>query len=440
MNSKNLIKLKALNVAIAMLCVCILFFASCKEEDGGGGIKHDPSQPVTVTSFMPDSGRISEMVLLDGANFGTDTSNIRVYFNAKRAITLSSSGSRILALVPRLPGDTCVVSVEVGGKKVTYPEPFRYKIEASVSTFAGNGNCNFIFGPIDKLQIDATYLCTDENDNLFVAAAGNLLKINIKDNSTTMLLTYDHGMRGWLPISQDTETGMLMMGNTDDRDQFLFLDPKAGYSPKYRFITEWITNGFAPVRVDSPAHVVFTHCKADGYYYTRYGTGQLVKINPKTWVAEIVYITPSGTTYGFTFNPKRPSELWMAYNTAANGNRIYTMDISNPAGTFKNLNEGGSGHRDGKIETALFDNMRQMNFDSEGNLFICDAYNACVRKIDVDQMTVETIIGIPGVHGFKNGYKEEAIFNEPQGLAIDSEDVIYVSDYGSCRVRRIAIE
>jgi hypothetical protein len=85
MNSKNLtIRLKALNIAIAMLCIGFFVFVSCKDEDkSGGGTKHDPSQPVVVTSFMPDTGRISEMVLLDGANFGTDTSNIRVYFNSK---------------------------------------------------------------------------------------------------------------------------------------------------------------------------------------------------------------------------------------------------------------------------------------------------------------------------------------------------------------------
>jgi hypothetical protein len=77
---------------------------------------------------MPDSGRISEMVLLDGNNFGTDVSKIRVFFNSKEARVLGSTGTRILAIVPRLQGDTCTLSVEIDGKKSSYPGFFRYKI------------------------------------------------------------------------------------------------------------------------------------------------------------------------------------------------------------------------------------------------------------------------------------------------------------------------
>jgi hypothetical protein len=72
MNGKNLIRLRTLYIAIVMLCVCDIGFVSCRDEDDSGRrIKHDPSKPVEVTSFMPDSGRISEMVLLDGNNFRT---------------------------------------------------------------------------------------------------------------------------------------------------------------------------------------------------------------------------------------------------------------------------------------------------------------------------------------------------------------------------------
>ena len=120
--------------------VPLFFLSSCKGEDESGGITHDPNKPVVLTSFMPDSGRISEMVLLDGENFGSDPSKIKVFFNAKEAAVVGSTGDRILVLVPRLPGDTCILSVKIGNQEKEYSNEFYYKIAASVTTTAGNGN------------------------------------------------------------------------------------------------------------------------------------------------------------------------------------------------------------------------------------------------------------------------------------------------------------
>jgi DNA-binding beta-propeller fold protein YncE len=84
--------------------------------------------------------------------------------------------------------------------------------------------------------------------------------------------------------------------------------------------------------------------------------------------------------------------------------------------------------------------MRMINFDADGNLFVGDAGNHCIRKIDTETMMVETIIGIPGVGGFRDGKKEEALFNGPHGLVVDPDGVIYVADFTNNRIRRVAIE
>jgi DNA-binding beta-propeller fold protein YncE len=98
------------------------------------------------------------------------------------------------------------------------------------------------------------------------------------------------------------------------------------------------------------------------------------------------------------------------------------------------------GYRDGPLAQAQFYTIRQINFDSEGNLFVADADNHCLRKIDTETMMVETVIGIPGMSGFKDGNKDDALFKGLHGLAVDAEGVIYVSDYGNLRIRRVAIE
>ncbi|WP_366521740.1 hypothetical protein [uncultured Proteiniphilum sp.] len=47
---------------------------------------------------------------------------------------------------------------------------------------------------------------------------------------------------------------------------------------------------------------------------------------------------------------------------------------------------------------------------------------------------------MPEQRGFKDGSKDDALFNEPHGIVVDAEGIIYVSDYANKRIRRIAIE
>jgi hypothetical protein len=52
---------------------------------------------------------------------------------------------------------------------------------------------------------------------------------------------------------------------------------------------------------------------------------------------------------------------------------------------------------------------------------------------------VETVLGMPGTSGWKDGGKNEALFNLPRGLGISSDGSIYVADLGNARVRKLSI-
>jgi hypothetical protein len=457
MNIKNIIKMEALIVAIAAICVCSLSFISCEDETKSGGrTAHDPSKPVVLTTFTPDSGRISEMVLLDGNNFGTDVSNIKVFFNAKEAKVLNSTGTRMLAFVPRLPGDTCVVSVEIGGKQYVYDNFFRYKIEASVTTLAGDGTNALTISSLDKSQFRPIYIGADKDFNIFLTienGSGMLLKLNEQENSVAVLATNAHGVDSHCQPNAHPETGVIMLGflGGGNRDCFVFLDPKEGWAPKMKYIKNWKageyklpTNNGADIYNNHETHYNCLYCKADGCLYTRYVGGQLVKINPNTWEAEVIYQTNSGIGWSMAFHPVRTSELWMSYDHGQGGelsNSLCSVDVLNPAETFRKLSGATNGsYRDGRLDQAQFYRIRQINFDPDGNLFVGDNGNHCIRKVDTDNMMVETVIGIPGISGFKDGNKEEALFKELHGIVTDPDGIIYVSDYGNFRVRRIAIE
>jgi hypothetical protein len=354
--------------------------------------------------------------------------------------------------------------VEIGGKPYSYPTTnfFRYKIEASVTTFAGDGTNALLTSSLDRSQLRPVYIGTDNDFNIFVAAENNngtLLKLNEEENSIVVLATSDHGMVPRFQPNAHPITNVIMFGSEGkgNRDRFLTFDPKEGWSPKIRFIKSWDENGFViPPEGGSnnnednfETHYHCLYCKTDGYLYTRYTHGQIVRIDPQTWEAKIIAMTPTGGAYGTAFHPIRTSELWIGYEQGRGGenaNSLCTIDVAatDPTETFKKLSGPiNGGHRDGRLEQAQFNKIRQMNFDSEGNLYIGDSGNHCIRMVntkDPENMMVETIIGIPESAGKENGSKDYARFNEPHGIATDAEGIIYVSDYNNNLVRRIAIE
>src|SRR5690606_29735699 len=114
---------------------------------------YDPSKPIVLTSFSPLEGGARDKILLDGENFGTDPKQIKVYFNNARASIVSSSGNRIYAIVPRLPGEDPKISVVIGKDSVIYKDAFTYYTQAQVSTVTGNGETEFKAGMLSEAQV-----------------------------------------------------------------------------------------------------------------------------------------------------------------------------------------------------------------------------------------------------------------------------------------------
>ena len=461
-----------LQIALAPLILALTFmtfvFVSCDSSNDSAKAVHDPNFPIDLISFEPDSGRIREMVLLSGSNFGSDISDIKVFFNAAEAKVIGSTGTLILALTPRMPGDTCVVMVQVGRQTKAYEHKFRYKIEASVTTLAGNGNSQNRFNDgLDNSQLIPVYVGADNDYNLFVTVEVNtLLRINLRTNTLQVLATGNDGFNHRCMPIVNSRNNVLQMGaeGTGNSDRFMFLDPADGWAPKLRFIKSWDDNGCprpagGPSGVNSyETHYQCLYCEADEMYYTRYNGGQIVRINPETWEAKIIGMTPVGNTYGVAFHPINKSELWIAYTESSGntvtpveaGNSIFTLDVTDERKDENNIllslqRRTGpitvGGHRDGPISESQFNGIRGISFDSEGNLYVGDIFNHCIRMINTQTMMVSTLIGIPGVNApFLNGQRESATFNQPTGIAVDPDDVIYVADFGNRRVRRIAIE
>ena len=130
-------KTSLVTILFAML---ITFLSACKsdsEEGGTTGKPYDPNQPIKLTSFYPENGGMATKVIINGENFGTDLSQIKVFYNEKQAAVVRSIGTKIYVITPRQPGDNCTITVEVGKDKASFEQQFSYKTQVTVSTITG---------------------------------------------------------------------------------------------------------------------------------------------------------------------------------------------------------------------------------------------------------------------------------------------------------------
>lgn len=98
---------------------------------------------------------------------------------------------------------------------------------------------------------------------------------------------------------------------------------------------------------------------------------------------------------------------------------------------------GASGHKDGTGKTALFTEPKGITIASNGDLFVADTGNHCIRKVSAAGI-VSTFAGTPAEAGFKNGPGNVAQFDTPIGIAWNPDGALYVSDFGNSRMRLVS--
>jgi DNA-binding beta-propeller fold protein YncE len=332
----------------------------------------------------------------------------------------------------------------VGNDSVVYDQKFRYKISVSVSTIAGNGTNNVLqLGALDQAILYPCGLCIDADGNLFSMIRNNnggFVKINEEENSVIQLASADQGVVWPSSPCVDMNTGIVTFPSDHIRELFWTFDPKEGWAFRQRYMK------FKESTIPLPSNTwkkTTASCAYDGHFYTHFHNGHIVKINPKTYEAEIIYVAPAqGDCYGMAFHPLHPKILYMAFWSGAGSiaHSICSLDITDSEGTFQKLSGSVSGgYRDGELSVAQFREPGQIFFDPEGNLYIADSGNHCIRKITTENM-VETVVGIPGQSGWKDGGKDEALFNAPRGIAVSSDGTVYVGDHNNARIRKLAIE
>ena len=97
---------------------------------------------------------------------------------------------------------------------------------------------------------------------------------------------------------------------------------------------------------------------------------------------------------------------------------------------------GVQGYANGRYGDAMFDSPSAIAIDSAGNLYIADTMNHAIRRITPEGV-VSTIAGGSQQSGYRDGRAAQALFNEPAGIAVGENGVIYVADTGNHVIRKI---
>jgi sugar lactone lactonase YvrE len=135
---------------------------------------------------------------------------------------------------------------------------------------------------------------------------------------------------------------------------------------------------------------------------------------------------PSGIVFDAYLN------LYIVDSTAQ---RIFLLQRGGVLTTF--AGSGTRGFSNGTGTNATFNNPSGIAIDFDGNLYVADTGNHCIRKI-TSSGVVTTLAG--NIQGYSDGTGINSRFLIPYGITSDSSGMLYVVDSGNNRIRKITPE
>ena len=162
-----------------------LAWVSCSDKEVGGtaGTAFDPSQPIVISDFYPDSGGIATPMIITGKNFGNDTTGLALWYvdedgKRHRGGLVSSNGDKLYCYVPAGLTYKRNIKLEVTRANGTDTikgagdRDFKYITQTAVTTIVGTQTSDAHATKIDKLltsNLSAPgYLCVDNENNIFI--------------------------------------------------------------------------------------------------------------------------------------------------------------------------------------------------------------------------------------------------------------------------------
>jgi sugar lactone lactonase YvrE len=178
----------------------------------------------------------------------------------------------------------------------------------------------------------------------------------------------------------------------------------------------------------------------DNVYVADSGNHQIKKITQNGVVSII-----AGSTIGYAEGTGTEARFNNPTSVAmdASGN-IYVADKDNnlirkitPNGNVSTFAGSSKGYLDGIGTSAKFSLPSGLVTDASNNVYVVDTYFGIIRKITPTGV-VSTFAGSSNpTPGYSDGASSSAKFYNPEGIAIDKNDFVYIADTGNNKVRKI---
>ncbi|MDU1891525.1 MAG: IPT/TIG domain-containing protein [Dysgonomonas sp.] len=443
-------------LALSFLSIT-LFFCNCNERmdtfNVPEGTPPDLSKPSEITSYFPDSGGVGTQLIIEGTNFGSDTSYIKVTVNGKNARVVGSNGKVIYAIVPSR-ADTGLVKVYIGKdtdkKEYAFNNEFKYIFKQNVSTVAGTDE-GITDGPVTEAKLRKPMWVTFDKDGAMYIVEhgegdqgqGGIRRI-YNGNVETLMRTQS----GLFQRPRALAFGVAKPGMDPNQDTlYVANDRNDRDDPNINMAVGIMSrqNDFKTIKTleyHRQNNHVCVNPVTNEVFYNNYSDGLLFKWNKKTQQRELMYDVDGGGVEFSTVFSKDGKTLFLILR---NRQCIYKGDYNLTTGELTNVEHfvgtwNSTGYINGQGTVTKFDQPCQGDTDEEGNLYVADKYNHCIRMI-----TPEGVVSTWAGQGRdKSGYQDgdplKAQFREPEGACFGPDGALYVGDFNNHKIRKILIE
>jgi len=317
-------------------------------------------------------------------------------------------------------------------------------IQDSTITISSNNSFDIEENPEQGANIATILATTDGTEPLIYSletvSIDNAISI---DANTGVLSVIDSSVFDFETLTEITATVKVTLENTTvsktqdiiitilDVDEPLMVGTFAGSTAGY------LDGDLSVATFDKPTGLAIDN---DGnIYVTEYGNHTIRKITPAGIVSTLVGGF-NGFADGTGTNARlfRPSDIIMGvdgylYVADKYNNRIRKVSLS---GEVTTLAGSTSGFADGMGTNAKFDKPSGLTTDTAGNIYVADMDNERIRRI-TPAGVVTTLAG--GTEGYDDGIGAEAQFRGPTGIVLINNNILMVTDEFGRTIRRVTL-
>lgn len=413
-----------------------ILLGSCKDSsNSGSGASYDPSKPVIVESFMPEGGKLREKVIVKGSNFGNDKSKIKVYF-------VDGTAERQATII-NVDGETiyCLAPRQLpGGNHIKVIVEGKEVTTDATFEYEQAQNVSTIAGSQNvRKSEDGTLAEASFEYSWGIGAVGNnTVLVFQRDNPRVRLVSVDDNKV--TTIHPGFKGGKPAV--TKDRQKVY----AAGWEGGHTVYMYTKGNGWAPARIGQlgtqygKVLSVALDASEEWLYFVD-AFKKFARFNVTTQVVEdIATLELAGSLHGngvyFVYHP--------IYDCFFMSNQLtYSVYRVEKDGTCE-IFAGSSTQvrvQDGYREEAYFAQPNGMAIDEDGNFFIVEGFKGYVlRKISVEDGYVATVAGMVDVASQIDGTPLEATFNYPYDICYDGEGGFWIVEGWGQAVRKYAVE